>query len=164
MDYKTSGEIEFALVRYFGRQNYVIVPNLSYGLFPYEMDLCALNNRSLYATEIEIKISKSDLKRDSKKWHNHDRNYNMIRYLYFAMPDFLKDSIEYVPERAGVYLVDESGNVTIERKAVANKLAKKWDYRNAYKLGRLGTIRMWNALETLEMLKRKNNSSNSEVE
>jgi hypothetical protein len=85
----------------------------------------------------------------------------MIRYLYFAMPDFLKDSIEYVPERAGVYLVDESGNVTIERKAVANRLAKKWDYRNAYKLGRLGTIRMWNALEALAIVKRQNNTSNN---
>lgn len=145
---KTAGEIELAMVRYFRRTKYVIVPNLSWGMFGYELDLCALNTKSFYATEIEIKISKSDLKRDQKKFHNHDRNYNMIRYLYFAMPVFLKDSIEFVPERAGVYLVDEEGNVTIERKAIPNNVAKKWSYEQAYKLGRLGTIRFWNEVES----------------
>lgn len=148
---KKTYEIELAMVRYFSRVKYVIVPNLSHGMFSYEMDLCALNIISFYATEIEIKISKSDLKRDSKKWHKHDRNYNMIRYLYFAMPVFLKDSIEFVPERAGVYLVDEEGNVTIERKATPNNVAKKWSYEQAYKLGRLGTIRFWNEVENRVM-------------
>lgn len=143
MNYQTCAEIEVAISRYFGITKYVIVPNVSWGMFRYELDLCVLNHRSLYAYEVEIKVSKSDLKRDAKKWHGHDWNYNLIRCLYFAMPEKMLDCIEFVPERAGILLVDPKGHVTTVREPKPNPAAKKWTYEQAYRLARLGTMRVW---------------------
>jgi len=143
LNYDNAREIELALINYFDVQKYIIVPNVSYGIFPYELDLCMLNYRGRYATEVEIKISKSDLKRDGKKWHSHDHNYNYIKYLYFAMPIKMKGCEEFVQENAGILWVDNKGKVEVARKPVPNKLARKWDDKMAFKLARLGTMRYW---------------------
>ena len=143
MNYETTGEIELAVVRHFIARKNVIVPNVSWGMFPYELDLCVLNNDSLYASEVEIKISKPDLKADGKKHHNHDVNGNFIKYLWFAMPDKLKGCEYLVPVNAGILYVNKYGYATVFRKPVVNPMAKKWDYEKAFKLARLGTLRIW---------------------
>jgi hypothetical protein len=146
MNYETSFEIEIAVAHYFGTTTHVIVPNVSWGMFGYELDLCILNNNSFYASEVEIKISKADLKRDSLKRHNHDRNGNLIKSLWFAMPEKLKNKgcDILVPESAGILYVGKNGNVVQDRKPVPSKFAKKWTYADAFKLARLGTLRTWN--------------------
>jgi len=149
MNYETTGEIEEAVVRHFGARKNVVVPNVSWGMFPYELDLCILNNDSLYASEVEIKISKSDLKADAKKNHNHDKNGNYIKYLWFAMPKKLMGCEDLVPENAGILYIDKWGFSKIFRKPIANKLAKKWDYEKAFKLARLGTLRIWDLKKSL---------------
>jgi len=149
MNYETTGEIEEAVVRHFNARKNVIVPNVSWGMFPYELDLCILNNDSLYASEVEIKISKSDLKADAKKNHSHDKNGNYIKYLWFAMPKKLMGCEDLVPENAGILYIDKWGFSKIFRKAIANKLAKKWDYEKAFKLARLGTLRIWDLKRSL---------------
>jgi len=141
IDYEKTYGIEYAISLHFGSRNYVIVPNVSWGMFPYELDLCALNHRSRYASEIEIKISRADLKRDGQKPHNH--NSIAIRWLWFAMPEKLARCVELVPERAGIFLVSQSGKVAIFRKPKPNPLSGKWDDDMAYTLARLGTIRFW---------------------
>lgn len=143
MNYQTCAEIEVAISQHFGITKYTIVPNVSWGMFRYELDLCVLNHRSLYAYEVEIKISKSDLKRDAAKWHGHNWNYDLIRCLYFAMPEKMRDCIDLVPERAGILLVDPKGHVQTSREPKPNLAAKKWTYEQAYKLARLGTMRTW---------------------
>ena len=148
MNFETTYEIEMAITRHIGTKDNVIIPNLSFGLFPYELDLCILN-RNLYASEVEIKISKSDLKADAKKNHHHDRNGNYIKYLWFAMPEKMNCCLDLVPDRAGIYLVDSKGHVRIARKPKQNKLVKRWDYKMAFRLARLGTIRLW-AVKLLE--------------
>lgn len=142
MNYQTCSEIEVAISNYFDPRNYVIVPNVSWGMFGYELDLCLLNNKSFYAYEVEIKVSKSDLKKDALKQHHHNWNGNMIRGLYFAMPERMRDCIELVPARAGVLLVSETGSVDKVRECKPES-AKKWNYEDAYKLARLGTLRVW---------------------
>jgi hypothetical protein len=149
MNYETTSEIEIAIARYFDTTKNIIVPNISWGMFPYELDLCILNCKSFYASEVEIKISKSDLKRDLKKHHNHDRNRNLIKYLWFAIPEKLLDCIEFVPDHAGILYVNKNGRVYLKREAVANSLARKWDVQNSYKLARLGTLRIWKLKEII---------------
>lgn len=148
-NYETASEIELAIVRHFGLRQNVIVPNVSWGMFGYELDLCILNCRSLYATEVEIKTSVSDLRKDSKKCHKHDKNRNLIKYLWFAMPEKLSRYQEFVQENAGIILVGTNGLTRICRVSKANPLAQKWTYENAYRLGRLGTMRMWNLKQNL---------------
>jgi len=142
MNYETTKEIEIAVAEFFGVRKNVIVSNVFWGMFPYELDLCILN-KGFYATEVEIKISKSDLKADSKKWHRHDQNYNYIKYLWFAMPEKMKGCEDMVPQNAGIFFVSKNGFVNIFRKPISNKLAKKWDMEKAFKLGRLGSMRTW---------------------
>ena len=146
MNYETAKEIELVIAKYFGIRKNIIIPNVSHGMFSYEMDLCILSVIGMYATEVEIKISKSDLKADAKKRHHHNsyRNGNLIKYLWFAMPEKLKGNEELVQSNAGILYVNKRGFVSIARKPIANKIAKKWDYKNAFKLARLGTLRMWN--------------------
>lgn len=152
MNYETTPEVEMAVVRYFGTRKNVVVPNVSWGMFGYELDLCILNCQSFYASEVEIKISKGDLKHDSKKDHHHDRNGNLIRQLWFAMPEKMRGCEEFVPENAGIMFVDRYGRVTCARQPQINKLAKKWTYENAFKLARLGTLRIWNLKEIIKQL------------
>ena len=143
MNYETSGEIEIAIANHFGIRKNIIVPNVSWGMFGYELDLCILNCKSMYASEVEIKISKYDLKRDSKKYRAHERNRNLIRQLWFAMPEKLRGCEGLVPEKAGIMLITKIGGIWTYRHPEINKLAQKWTIEEAYKLARLGTMRIW---------------------
>ena len=150
MNYETTAEMEIVIARYFDTRKNVIVPNVSHGMFRYEMDLCMLNMVGMYASEVEIKISKSDLKADAKKPHHHD--CVSIKYLWFAMPEKLKGCEEYVPEHAGILFVSSKGAVSVARKPVSNKSAQKWDYKKAFRLARLGTLRVWNLKESIQRM------------
>lgn len=143
MNYETSAEIEIAVAAYFGARTHIIVPNVSWGMFGYELDLCILNNKSFYASEVEIKTSKFDLKRDCKKSHQHDLNYNMIKNLWFAMPEKLECCADLVPTKAGILLVSPKSVVREIRKPQPNRIARKWTVQKAYELARLGTLRVW---------------------
>lgn len=160
MNYETCLEIEVAVARFLHTTTHVVVPNVSWGMFSHELDLCVLNVKSLYGSEVEIKISKSDLKRDAKKHHNHDtyRNRNLLRQLWFAMPEKMKGCEEFVPARAGIMFVDKKGRVTVFRNPEINKLAKKWTYEDAFKLARLGTLRVWN-LKEVQVIRLQNKTS-----
>lgn len=98
-------DIELAINNYFNyNRRYVIVPNISWGLgFQHELDLLVLTNNN-HVWEVEIKVSKSDLKADLKKRHGHYSN--KIRRLYFAVPKELQeDALLLIPERAGLFVV-----------------------------------------------------------
>jgi hypothetical protein len=102
--------MELAVANFLNWRSNIIVPNISWSFFNHECDLLRLSKAG-YATEIEIKISKSDLIKDgSKRWgHRHPK----IRYLYFAIPDYLESFIEYIPERSGIIIVDSSKKVNL---------------------------------------------------
>lgn len=138
MNYQTTGEVELAIARYYDWTKNYIVPNTT--MFGYEIDLLIVS-KSGYGTEVEIKVSKGDLRKDAKKYHHHFNH--RIKYLWFAMPYTLMNCVDLVPERAGIYLVGENGVVNIHRQASVNKDAIKWDDKNIIKLLRLAAMRIW---------------------
>ena len=73
MDKITTLEMEIALARFINPRVNLVVPNVSWGFFNHECDLISIS-KSGFATEYEIKVSKSDLKADKKKKHTHDDN------------------------------------------------------------------------------------------
>ena len=149
-------EIEIAIIKYLDYRQNLTVPNISWSFFNHECDLLSLS-KSGYATEIEIKISKSDLKKDKEKWHNHYSQ--LIKNFYFAVPEELKEyAINNIPKEAGLLIVSKIENdinlkiygntdkfhysVTKIKNCIPRKYAKKWVDKDRYKLARLGTMRI----------------------
>jgi len=140
MNCETAKEIELRVAHWFGIRQHLIVPNVSWGLLPHECDLVVMRS-SGYLIEVEIKISKSDLIADLKKPHMHQSN--MIKMLYFAMPEKLLPAIEHVPERAGILIVSKTGYVRLLREAAENRSATKLSGEDMFQLARLGALRIW---------------------
>ncbi|MBP7509387.1 MAG: MmcB family DNA repair protein [Prolixibacteraceae bacterium] len=150
----TTLEMEECLARYFSYRRNLVIPNVSWGFNIHECDLLVVT-KSGYLIEVEIKISKSDLKADMKKEHNHHDHYNRVKELYFAMPENLaedKECIDLVPENAGIILVskwkpnwhkDLFVQARTIRKSKVNKAAGKLYDNEKYQLARLGTMRIW---------------------
>ncbi len=149
----STAEMEIALASHFRYWVNVIVPRVYWGRTEYhECDLLMVSAAG-YLTEIEIKVSKADLKRDAKKPHRH--RSNEIKRLFFALPEYLEsdDCIDLVPERAGIILVRPMAMDSIRagwspycreiRPAQRNKVAGKIDDATRYKIARLGTLRAW---------------------
>ena len=141
-----TAEMEIALAKFFDCYDKVVIPNVAWGLgldFGFhECDLLILSKAG-YATEVEIKVSLSDLIADKKKVHKHESD--KIKYLYFALPDYLLKHSKHVPERAGIVSVkrvDDKLICDIVRKPKQNG-NMQWSYKHRYKLARLGAIRMW---------------------
>ena len=141
----TTLEIEVALLNHYDVKQYVMVNGTHWGIPVkvkpmHECDMLLLN-KSGYATEIEIKISKQDLLKDKEKLHGH--NHNLLKYLYFAVPEELKDlALKEIPERAGLIVITKNNRVSIIRKPLKNKSAIAWNEAERYNLMRLGTMRI----------------------
>ncbi len=156
-DAMTTLEMEVALMEYKGVQANIIVPNVSWEMDRlHECDLICLS-QSGYATEIEIKATKADLLKDIEKKHNH--RHRLIKNLYFAVPDELKDiAIDNIPKRAGLYSVKrgfmhyhnefrgyyqiDSFMVEIIKKPVSAILPIKWTEQERNQLIRIGVKRI----------------------
>jgi len=140
MNCDTTIEIEYAMARHLGWRQHIIVPNISWGANVHECDLFVLS-KSGWATEIEIKVSAGDLKKDASKGHGH--RSNKIRYLYFAIPKKLLKHWKHIPGRAGIYVVDAKGGVHKMRTAQKNKDARVLTPEERANIGRLGVMRYW---------------------
>ena len=142
MNHETAKEIEIAVARYFDTRINMIIPNVFWGLdLQHECDLFILTKTG-WAYEVEIKVSKYDLKADVKKRHGH--NSKLLRKLYFAIPEKLEPEIHLITERAGVLIVDAGGRVKKAREATINEVAVKIPENKVLKLGRLAAMRIWN--------------------
>ncbi len=173
----TTLEMEIALLKAVNPRQNLTVLNPSWGLnlrgrngvrsgVMHECDLLYLT-KSMYATEIEIKISKGDLLKDKGKRHGH--NHNHIARLYFAVPEKLEElALQEIPERAGLFVVykyeatrytyDSSykyltTSVRLSREAKRNPNAVKWTTDEAFSLARLGTIRVLPMKQKIHELK-----------
>ena len=139
----TTLDMEIALMQYLGIRQNIAVPNVSWGLLPYEADLVVLT-KSNYATEIEIKVSKSDMVRDKKKNHEHDSAY--FKYLYFAVPKELTEfALTIIPEKAGLLEVSKMDTRYWVRQARAPKRnleCVQWKAHERFKLAELGCMRI----------------------
>lgn len=152
----TTREIELAVMNYFinTRRSRVVVPNVSWGVpgLHHECDVVAISG-SNYGTEIEIKATLSDLKKEREKKHNHESRW--IKYLYYAIPaEMYSAATDYLPEHAGVILVWRDGNpdgvygidyslgLQVIRQPEANATAVKWSEKDVTNLMRLGALRI----------------------
>jgi len=141
----TTLEMEICLMQFFNIRYNVIVPNISWGIANlHECDLLVLS-KSNYATEVEIKISKSDLMKDKKKKHGHWHNH--ITRLYYAVPNKLVDTaLTEIPSRAGLISCKKAPNGSLYAKKVKeckrNMKSHKWTDTEKAKLCHLGTMRI----------------------
>lgn len=159
-------EIELICARMWGYRQNLVVPNVSWGAGVHECDLLILS-KSNWASEIEIKRSLSDLKKDAKKKHGHDNE--KIRYLYFAIPDKLLKHQHVIPERAGIIsisLKDETRPAIgfrgdIVREPTVNSQARKWEQRERHNLSRLGALRIWGLKQKVIEAKKSTSNENA---
>ena len=135
-------ELEYELAEWFGVRTHLIVPNVFWGFgLPYEADMVVVT-RARYAWEVEIKVSRADLKADKRKRHQHSGT--QFKRLYFAMPEDIYDP-GLVPDRAGVILARREYGVIgfrLERAPKERKVEPLTDseYR---KLLELCAMRVW---------------------
>jgi len=153
----TAEEVQYALTYsqhspFYIRSHYV-VPNVSWGLgFNHELDLLSISKEGRIGTEIEIKVSKSDLKKDLEKLHGH---YDArIRLLYFAGPiELEKAFFEFAPPKAGIITIshyperpNHKYQCVIRRRPKLGKWGTtgyKFSDKEIMQLLHLGNMRYW---------------------
>ena len=154
-------QVEIEMIKYLDYVRNLIVTNCSYGLdLCYEADIVCLG--ASYATEIEIKVSRSDLLADKKK-KPQAHNSNLFKFFYFAVPEKLEEiALKEIPERAGLYVIRKKFNPSLReahifwfevekvREAQTNPLAKKWDIDMRCRLARLGAIKVLSMKANIE--------------
>lgn len=107
---------------------YTSFPNVN--LFGWEMDL-ALVSKSDYLTEIEIKLTLSDWKRDGDKdkflnIHLYPKRFRYIKYFYYAVPEkLLPKTPDFVTDETGIITFNERGLVTVQRQPTCRKGCEK---------------------------------------
>lgn len=143
--------LSYAVARYFDTRRNIVVPNVSWGFrgINYEIDVLVVTV-SRHAYHIEVKISIGDLKRDIKK---HKWNYCMdqgyFRKFYYVIPETMIDSINLIPDFAGVLVV---GYDDQQHQYITTEFKRPHIFDNAQKvtdheminLGRLCMMRLWN--------------------
>jgi hypothetical protein len=99
-----SGHIEVAVAKLLNFRNHIIVPNVYWGLgLKHECDMLVLDNKGRF-TEVEIKVTASDLKADFKKSHEHKSQF--ISRLIYAMPkELCEKHADLIPKYCGIISV-----------------------------------------------------------
>jgi hypothetical protein len=148
--------MEESIAKMFGIRTNIIVPNISWGLNGmHECDLLIVRP-SGYAIEVEIKRSKSDLKADFKKKHDHSDT--RIQKFYYALPEeLLATCIELIPARCGIITVSKLRSTVIakmHRDIPAGKCRKLTD-DEMFKVAKLGVMRVWNLKRKLAVVNDK---------
>jgi hypothetical protein len=142
----TAQDIEVVVARHFDFRRCMVVPNVSWGLFArMEVDLLIVRP-SGYCIEVEIKVSGSDIKADTRKGHLH--NSNLLRQLWFAVPERLATHSD-IPAKAGILSISGDGSygkelrVTTLRAPRLNPTARKLSNDELNTVGRLAAMRIW---------------------
>lgn len=140
----------------FNQRSDIMVPNVSWGLLPYEADFISIN-RSGYMTEVEIKRSFEDFKKDFNKSHSHDdeRVYyfyycvpeviydKVIEFLdekYESKPNYLKPAVLYYDEKLGIHNTGYGFKDAMHKDGVRYR---KLFLEEQLTVARLGTLRYW---------------------
>lgn len=158
----TTAQMELALMKEFDIRKNVIVPNVSWGIDGmHECDLLVLYP-SGWATEIEIKISRADFKKDKTKGHSHA--HRLIQKLYFAVPEWMQEfALANVPDKAGLMIVRKievgysgytkiEARVSIVKSCKINPTAEKWTDKERLKLSHLGCMRIYSLKSKINKL------------
>jgi hypothetical protein len=145
-------DIELAVVALLNYRVYTIVPNVSWGMgFNHECDLLALDSKGRF-TEIEIKVSASDLKADFNKKHGHQSS--IISRLFYAMPiELCQKYSEIIPSNFGIIAVKKidiygdsrkiKNKAEFYRHAKHDKSKENPSIDQVMKFMNLGCMRIW---------------------
>lgn len=133
---------------FYARQQLAVVPNVSWGLLPWEADLLALSKAG-YLSEVEIKISMSDWKADLDKGKHSITSsvgypsVNSIKRFYYAGPKKLMSRYQEIAisKDAGIIAVEEE-RIEVLRPAVDRK-AVRMPETEVMKLLRLAALKAW---------------------
>ncbi len=146
--------------RLFSSRCLVVVNNTTWS--GSEADLLGVCQRTLKPIEIEIKVSRSDLRADAgkDKWVErvgwHDAVPPMIRQWprliwkhYYCVPasvwhDDLAASL--ASQKSGVLTIDDRGRIDVRRRVTANPSAKPVSMTGICDIARLASLRMWDAI------------------
>lgn len=170
----TTLEMEVRLMRHFDYTRNLIVPAVTpNGDLMFEADLLVLSDAG-YATAVEIKVSKSDLRNDLKKSHIRQLNeiipgknaieyyYGNLKHFYYAVPKDLEEAaLAQIPSFCGLIVVETVSNknlyssyqatMTVCRIARPPEILfkKKWTDKQRYNIARLGAMRIVNLKSNL---------------
>jgi len=154
-----STDVEVAVAKYFNYRQNLIVPNVFWGWkLRHEADIIVLRP-SGWATEIEIKLTSSDIKADLLKRYNHWES-SRIQQCFVAVPNKLHDiALRLVPVYCGVLEVYQQRFKNFEvvtlRGAKRNPKARKISPEEKQKLAELGAMRIWDLKQALRVRKAK---------
>lgn len=155
----TTLEMEVKLMEHFRYEQNYVIPNLTRmsGVVGFETDILSMT-KSGYATGVEIKISKSDLKNDLKKkhWVLYNKHFKMgnpeayrrkffgkLKYFYYATPPELIEDVEnQVPDWCGILTVGERGRI-VEHRKPSFLYKYKYSQKEINNILRLGTMRIF---------------------
>lgn len=156
-------DIEIALLEECKFNQNIVVPNVANGIIRYfgkqptrthetlhECDILKVTP-SGYATEYEIKISKSDFKADSRKKHSHDSQF--IKQLYYVVPfEMRKFAKENLPKNAGLAYAKNNKIYYVINAPIRDNYFK-WTDEEMFKLARLGAMRIYNLKRNIVKLR-----------
>jgi hypothetical protein len=146
-----------------GSNVFFLMENVSWGLFNWgEVDLLVCS-KALYLTDIEVKVSISDLNADfqKKKWdetHRKGKSFlKDIKHHYYAIPKELVDRavpiIEEFRPNSGIIIVNKvlrdglskhyAEFCQVKKTAKANSKAKPMKPNSIINLARLAMFRYW---------------------
>lgn len=160
----TTLDMEIALMKYCDVRQNIVVPNVSFGIERvfcengktvrdtlHECDILKVT-KSGFATEFEIKVSRSDFLKDLAKKHTH--NSRFIKQLFFAIPfEMLEFAKQHLPENAGLVFL-KNDKIKIAINAPVRKNCFKWNDKEMFKLARLGTMRIFTLKKLINKIKK----------
>lgn len=146
----------------FDQRSSVVVPNISWGMLPYEADLIGISAHK-QVTEVEIKRSISDLRADYRKGHRHDAP--CVTYFYYCVPESLVEQAKKVileneqkrrvvpiseKDCPALLFFTESGEIRQADFGTAKRFGyHRADDKDIMDAGRLASLRYWDAAQRL---------------
>lgn len=150
----TAADIELCVATHFNPRQFRLCPNISWGFTAIghrEVDLLVVPE-SRWCYEVEIKVTRADIKADLKKQHAHSGS--VIRKAWFAVPSELADD-PAIPDYCGVLAcsMTEGCRCHEVRGPKINKEARKLRDDEYLKLMELMTYRVWALKRHMLMLR-----------
>lgn len=168
----SEGKIGRLLARQLFKSDLCILPNITWT--GDEIDLLVVT-RNLRLIDIEIKISRADLKADknkSKWWREFRHKYDPLTHSwtcpdrvpqeyptkvwkhYYAMPESIwrDDLRDHIQPISGVLVITDKGKVKCVKKSKPNRCADQISSEQVIALARLASLRMWDAYAKIEKL------------
>lgn len=170
----SEGKIGRILARQLFKSELCVLPNITWT--GDEIDMLVVT-RDLRLIDVEIKISRPDLKADKNKqkwwtrpWVTYDPKTRQwldasptpqpkeypsgVWKHYYAMPESIwrDDLVDHIQPISGILLITDRGRVICKRRAKPNRKADVIEPEQVISLARLASLRMWDAYAKIEKL------------